>query len=153
MGVPVKKNATCKRCGSTSVAWVKSKRTGNFYLAFATFYSGGGYVDPNGHSSGGGQSWTAHPQSPHDCKSPNRGGYNVCVHCGRHHPVPWSGVSTWTAEDWAASCAHYPDAPEGVVPEEPAVKAMREHYAANPGSAELARKVLAKDHLLHPDNV
>lgn len=42
----VERTATCKRCGSESVAWVKSKK-GNWYLAEAYMNSATGQVEAN----------------------------------------------------------------------------------------------------------
>ena len=40
--IPVEKLAKCSRCGDEQVAWVKSAKTGKFYLATAYVVAGGG---------------------------------------------------------------------------------------------------------------
>lgn len=66
------KTATCKRCGSNSVAWVKSAKTGKFYLAFAV---------QGGYRSDG----CVYPQTLHKCDDALRGGFAACKLCGQHH--------------------------------------------------------------------
>ena len=70
------KTAQCKRCGSQEVAWVKSTRTGKFYLAFA--------VQATSRSDG-----AVYPQTLHKCDDPTRGGYKACTLCGKHHHTPF----------------------------------------------------------------
>lgn len=82
------KTDTCKRCGSVKVKWVKSKRTGRYYLALA--FAGTTRED--------GQ---VYPQTPHQCDSPNRGGFEPCPRCGKPHVLPMN--LNPTAED----CARY----------------------------------------------
>lgn len=76
------KLATCKRCGSTAVSWVKSKRTGKWYLAFARQEKSFAVYGPDSvHRAGGGVSVAAH--IPHDCDDPARGGRPLCDLCGK----------------------------------------------------------------------
>jgi len=70
------KTATCKRCNSTSVAWVKSAKTGKFYLAFA--------VQATSREDG-----AVYPQTLHKCDDPLRGGFKACTLCGKHHASPF----------------------------------------------------------------
>lgn len=61
------KRAQCKKCGDINVAWVKSKRTGRYYLAYA--YESRGYTVYGADSAhrvpGGGVQVSAH--KPHKC--------------------------------------------------------------------------------------
>lgn len=45
MIVPVAKLAVCKKCGDPQVAWLKSEKSGKFYLA--TAYLAGGQLVAN----------------------------------------------------------------------------------------------------------
>lgn len=78
------KTTTCKRCGSTQVAWVQSKKTGKWYLAFTTAYHGdpGDYASGRRGSSGG---TTVHKHIAHDCDDPIKGGHSICETCGQRH--------------------------------------------------------------------
>lgn len=72
---------TCKRCGSTQVAWVQSKKTGKWYLAFATEYSASVTYGPDkAYTTPGGVAVHAH--TPHKCDDYSRGGM-----MDRRHPV------------------------------------------------------------------
>jgi hypothetical protein len=55
----------CNRCGSVSCAWVKSERTGRFYLAYA---QQGTYRSPGA---------VVHTHILHDCNNPATGGKGV----------------------------------------------------------------------------
>jgi hypothetical protein len=57
------KTVQCKRCGTVNLAWVKSERTGRYYLAPVRKYHG--FVDNNGRATGGGSSVSKH--HPHKC--------------------------------------------------------------------------------------
>lgn len=70
------KTAQCNRCGSQSVAWVKSAKTGKFYLAFA--------VQATSRSDG-----AIYKQTLHKCDGPLRGGFKKCELCGEHHNTPF----------------------------------------------------------------
>lgn len=97
------KNTTCGRCGSRSVAWVQSQRTGRYYLAFATHHHS---VALDGGQRSGETGWVAHPQNPHKCDDVLVGGFNACPNCGKHHFIPMG----LRPEDLPAICATYPDA-------------------------------------------
>lgn len=86
------KTAQCNRCGSNNVAWVKSKKTGRNYLAFA--------VQASYRCDG-----AIYPQTPHDCTNPTRGGYQACPICGKHHHI-----SAFGTQPSPADCAKYPAA-------------------------------------------
>lgn len=58
------KNVMCKRCGEVNLAWVKSKKTGRFYLAPIRKYHGMPLGGDRGYSRGGEQV-VAH--QPHKC--------------------------------------------------------------------------------------
>jgi len=94
------KSAQCKKCGSTRVLWVQSKRTQRYYLAFATRT----HSVQVGSQSCGTTGWVASPQHPHKCDEPAVGGFGVCGLCGRHHFQPLGDANV-------AFCASYPDAP------------------------------------------
>lgn len=80
------KLAQCKRCGSTSVAWVQSKRTGKWYLAFArTAKEAVAYTDSGAH--GGREYVSVAAHMPHKCDDPMYGGYNPCPLCNKPHFV------------------------------------------------------------------
>ena len=82
--IDVEKTAQCKRCGSQRVAWVKSNRTGRFYLALALKSKGYAVYGPDSaHRVAGGI--TAYTHIPHKCDDPTRGGYKQCSDCGKHH--------------------------------------------------------------------
>lgn len=78
------KTAQCKKCGSTSVAWVQSKRTGKWYLAFATTYHGTPADGVNKATAGG---VAVHAHIAHDCDDPAKGGRPTCERCGTRHGV------------------------------------------------------------------
>lgn len=69
------RTATCKRCGSTGVAWVQSKRTGRHYLALAT-------VGTSRDGSNYGKV-IVYPQTPHDCHDATKGGRQDPEHPGQ----------------------------------------------------------------------
>ena len=96
--VDVSRNARCKRCGSDRVMWHQSKRTGKWYLAFATHHHGM-VVDGTGS-----EGWVAHPHQPHRCDDPLVGGFPACPFCKRHHSQPLFHADP----QW---CEGYPEAP------------------------------------------
>jgi sugar phosphate isomerase/epimerase len=61
--VAVNKTAQCKRCGDVRVAWVKSAKTGRYYLAPVVTYHG--YTSDSGRHSSGGTYAITH--RPHKC--------------------------------------------------------------------------------------
>lgn len=95
------KTTHCKRCGSGRVGWVQSKKTGKWYLAFATRT----HSVQVGSQRAGETGWHAHAHIPHDCTNPARGGYDACPLCKGHHHVPLDGPRA----DW---CESYPNAPK-----------------------------------------
>jgi hypothetical protein len=99
------KTTQCKRCGSVQVGWVQSKKTGKWYLAFAT-PTHSMQIDGKSYGSSG---YQVHAHVPHDCKEPVRGGFKPCEACGNHHNVPM-GVAKADMGPW---CARYPNAPKG----------------------------------------
>lgn len=79
------RKTTCKKCGSTQVGWVQSKRTGKWYLAFATEYRASTtYLPDSAHTTPGGVQ--VHPQTPHKCDDYTRGGM-----MDRRHPAYAAG--------------------------------------------------------------
>lgn len=98
----VQKTVSCKKCGSVQCSWVQSKRTGRYYLAFCTPTHS---IQVEGRVSGT-SGWQVHPQTPHDCTDPVRGGFKACESCGKHHNVPL-GVPAAQLPEW---CARYADA-------------------------------------------
>ncbi len=95
------KATQCNRCGSTKVGWVESKKTGRWYLALATPTHS---IQIEGRALGT-TGVQIHPQTPHQCDSPNRGGYDACPLCGRHHYI---GLSRESATP--DRCNQYPKA-------------------------------------------
>lgn len=102
------KLAQCKKCGSQRVAWVLSKKTGKWYLAFATkSHAVVNYTAVGGPaSSGGGVNVYAH--QPHCCDNRQLGGHDACPHCNRHHILNDYGRD----DAQHAYCDRYPDAPQ-----------------------------------------
>lgn len=97
------KRAQCKRCGAVGVGWAQSKRTGKWYLALATPTHS---IMVEGKRCGE-TGYQVHPQTPHRCDEPNRGGFDACPDCGRHHVVPMGAPANVRAE-W---CERYNKAP------------------------------------------
>jgi hypothetical protein len=99
------KTTKCKRCGSIQVGWVQSKKTGKWYLAFAT-PTHSMQIDGKSYGSTG---YHVHAHVPHKCDDPARGGFKPCDACGRHHITPLGAPAAVLAE-W---CTRYADAPKG----------------------------------------
>lgn len=89
---------SCKRCGQSDLAWVKSKKTGRFYLALTQKFHGAPLGGDGGYSQGG---ITVLAHRPHKCDDP-RSGRPVCETCGQRHAV---GSSICLVHQRAAAAA------------------------------------------------
>lgn len=74
--------ATCNKCGQINLAWVKSERTGRYYLALTQKYHS--VQLDNGRVAGGGTTVLKH--RPHKCDDERHGGGRpLCDKCGNRH--------------------------------------------------------------------